>query len=170
MNKLSKTNFQFVRSRGRRRPSNVQLRLVSLIDMMTILLIFLLKSYSSEGQLVNITQDLRLPVSTAQTPARVTSVISITSQWILLDGRPIEQISAILNQESLLVQGLFKELQNLRRMSEAIGDLSTNMSGFQGIISIQADRDVTFDLLKRIMLTCGQVGYSNMLLTVLKND
>lgn len=141
-----------------------------MIDMMTILLVFLLKSYSSEGQIMTITQDLRLPVSTVQTPPRLTSVVSITSQWVLLDGRPVDQISRILQQESLLIPRLQKELVNLRKMSEAIGTISTDMSGFQGNIAIQADRDITFDLLKRIMLTCGQVGYNNMLLTVLQKE
>jgi len=44
-----------------RRPRNVnlQLRLTSMIDMFTILLVFLLKSYSAEGQIVTIAKDLR---------------------------------------------------------------------------------------------------------------
>jgi biopolymer transport protein ExbD len=171
MSHMFTQNFPLISSKRRRGTSStLQLRLTSMIDMMTILLVFLLKSYSTEGQISAITKDLRLPESTAQTSPRVTSVVSITSQWVLLDGRPIEKISSILSSESLLVEGLDRELKNLRKVSETIGNMSSHLSGFQGTITIQADRNITFDLLKRIMLTCGQVGYNNMMLAVLQKE
>jgi biopolymer transport protein ExbD len=150
--------------------STFTLHLTSMIDMMTILLVFLLKSYSAEGQIVTITKDLRLPESTSKTHPIVTSVISITSDWILLDGRPIEKIGSVLAKNELIIQNLFDELGNLRTLTEGIGDLGSSMRGFRGNISIQGDRDITFDLLKRIMFTCGRVGYNNMLLTVMQKE
>ena len=58
----------------------------------------------------------------------------------------------------------------LRAITEGIGGISDQMKGFQGQIAIQGDKEITFDLLKRIMLTCGQVGYNNMLLTVMQKS
>ncbi len=144
------------------------LKLTSMIDMFTILLVFLLKSYSAEGQIVTLSKDLVLPESTSEKAPKVTSVISITNEWILVDGRPIDKIETVLFQEELLIDNLHDELLKLRAMSEGIGEISNQMKGFQGNISIQADREITFNLLKRIMLTCGEVGYNNMLLTVLQ--
>ena len=80
--------------------STFALKLTPLIDMMTILLVFLLKSYSAEGQIVTVTQDLRLPESTADTRPRVTSVVAVTSEWILLDGRPISRVRRILEMSA----------------------------------------------------------------------
>ena len=42
------------------------LKLTSMIDMFTILLVFLLKSYSAEGQIVTLSKDLVLPESTSE--------------------------------------------------------------------------------------------------------
>ncbi len=154
----------------RARKGAFKLRLTSMIDMFTILLVFLLKSYSAEGQIVTITEDLRLPESTAQTPPRVTSVISITAEWILVDGRPITRVDPIQQSDNLLIAPLRTELVRLRSMSEGIGSLSDQMTGFRGNIAIQADKEMTFDLIKKIMLTCGKVGYNDMLLTVLQTE
>lgn len=146
------------------------LRLTSMIDMFTILLVFLLKSYSAEGQIMTITQDLRLPESTSQQAPTTMSVIAITQEWILVDGRPVQRLDAVLSGEELVISSLQDELLRLREMSEGIGELSSNMRGFRGSIAIQGDRNVTFDLLKRIMLTCGRVGYNNMHLAVLEKE
>ena len=141
-----------------------------MIDMFTILLVFLLKSYSAEGQIVTITQDLRLPESTSSKAPIVTSVVAVTYEWILIDGRPVVRIADVLEQEEMVVPALEQELSRLRSISESIASLSDQMSGFQGKIAIHADQEITFDLIKRIMITCGQVGYNDMLLTVLSKE
>ncbi len=147
-----------------------KLRLTPMIDMFTILLVFLLKSYSAEGQIVTITEDLKLPESISQTPPQVTSVISITSKWILLDGRPIEKVDKVMSSEKMVVDDLYDGLLNLRAITEGIGEISTSLKGFQGTIAIQSDRNIPFRLIKKIMITCGQVGYNDMLLTVLQKE
>ncbi len=158
-------------SRSRRlRSGTFKLRLTSMIDMFTILLVFLLKSYSAEGQIVTITQDLRLPESTSQTKPRVTSVVAVTQAWILLDGRPLIGVDQVMQQSGFLIQPVVDELSRLRAISEGIGEMSAQLAGFQGSISIQADREMTFELIKRIMLSCGKVGYNNMMLTVMQVD
>lgn len=146
------------------------LRLTSMIDMFTILLVFLLKSYSAEGQIMTITQDLRLPESTSQQTPTTMSVIAITNDWILVDGRPVKTVDSILSSNELIIPALQQELIQLREMSKGIGELSTNMQGFRGSIAIQGDREITFNLIKRIMLTCGRVGYNNMHLAVLEKE
>jgi biopolymer transport protein ExbD len=160
-------HFQITR---RVRTGAFKLRLTPMIDMFTILLVFLLKSYSAEGQIVTITEDLKLPESISQAPPRVTSVISITSKWILLDGRPVQQIEPVMENERMVVDKLYDELLNLRTLTEGIGEISSSLRGFQGTIAIQSDREIPFRLVKKIMITCGQVGYNDMLLTVLQKD
>ena len=100
----------------------------------------------------------------------VVSVVAITREWILVDGRPIQRLSEITGDETLLIPSLQSELLRLRRISEGIGQLSQQMQGFRGNIAIQGDQDVTFDLLKRIMLTCGNVGYNDMNLAVVEKE
>jgi len=96
-------------------------------------------------------------------------VIAVTQEWILVDGRPVQRLDSIA-PDKMLIEPLRRELQRLRSLSEGIGELSSRMQGFRGNIAIQGDKEITFDLLKRIMLTCGQVGYNNMHLAVLEKE
>lgn len=162
--------FKFVQGSSHTKRGTFTLRLTSMIDMFTILLVFLLKSYSADGQIMTVAQDLRLPESTSQKKPAVMSVIALTTEWLLVDGRPIERLDVIMNDDKILIEPLQAELQRLRALSEGIGELSSQMQGFQGNIAIQGDKDITFDLLKRIMLTCGRVGYNNMNLAVLEKE
>jgi biopolymer transport protein ExbD len=165
-----KQTFTLATGHKRAKRGAFTLRLTSMIDMFTILLVFLLKSYSAEGQIVTVSKDLKLPISTSEKLPEVTSVVSITNEWILLDGRPVEKIETILSQSDLLISALHNELIRLRAISESIGGMSDQMAGFKGKIAIQGDRDVTFDLMKRVLLTCAKVGYNNMHLTVMQKE
>lgn len=162
--------FNVMRGATRTKRGTFSLKLTSMIDMFTILLVFLLKSYSADGQIMTVAQDLRLPESTSQKQPAVMSVIALTTEWLLVDGRPIERLDTIMSSDKMLIAPLEAELQRLRRLSEGMGEMSTQMQGFQGNIAIQGDKDITFDLLKRIMLTCGRVGYNNMNLAVLEKE
>jgi biopolymer transport protein ExbD len=140
-----------------------------MIDMFTILLVFLLKSYSAEGQIMTIARDLRLPKSTATLPPKTTSIVAITREWVLLDGRPIVRNSEVLAKGDLVIPSLLKELQDLRALTEGIGQLGTATT-FSGNITIQGDQATPFELLKRVMVTCGRMGYNDMNLAVLRAE
>lgn len=151
----------------KKRPIQFTLKLTSMIDMFTILLIFLLKSFSAEGQIMTVAPDLQLPESTAQKPPQSVSVIAVTNEWILLDGKQIVPVSEVILSKQLLIPRLAKELKNLRVISEKVGEISADM-GFTGKISIQGDKQIPYQLLKSVMYTCGQIGYNDMLLAVMK--
>jgi len=136
--------------------------------MFTILLFFLLKSFSAEGQVTMATTDLTLPVSTATKELQTTSFVTITPSLILLDGRPLLTTKNALEHESLLLKNLYDDLRAKRIMAEADASIDESMT-FRGEITIQADEDIPFEVLKRVLYTCGQVGYNNMLLAVISS-
>ncbi len=141
------------------------LRLTSMIDMFTILLVFLLQSFSAEGELMTVSKDLKLPESTAQKPPRATPILVVTNEWLILDGKPVEKLAAIRGVDRIIIPKLQRRLQEARAFSEKLGALDSKI-GFKGEITIQGDREIPFEILKKIMYTCGQVGYNNMLLAV----
>ncbi len=158
--------FFVVKPRRRNRSvSTFTLRLTSMIDMFTILLVFLLKSFSVEGEIMSVARDLHLPESTAKTPPRATPILVVTNDWIILDGNPVESVDSALQQPANIIRSLRDRLQKTRTFSERLGQLDASMT-FRGTITIQGDREIPFQLLKKIMFTCGQVGFNNMLLAV----
>lgn len=161
--------FQPLKGRKNRRSTEITLKLTSMIDMFTILLVFLLKSYSAEGQIMSVAPDLRLPESTAQKAPQTTSIIAITHDFILLDGKQVTAVNQVINSNNNLIPELLNELKKLRLLSEKVGEIQADM-GFTGTISIQGDRELPYLVIKKIMFTCGQIGYNDMLLAVTKPD
>ena len=156
-------------NRKRKRTVTFTLRLTSMIDMFTILLVFLLKNYATENQIPVVANDLRLPSSTALKAPETTSVIGLTREWILLDGAKMAKISDVLKSNNLLIKNLYLDLKAKRLISERLSTLDAKMK-FRGEITFQGDKDIPFQLLKKVMYTCGQVGYNAMQLAVLKKE
>jgi biopolymer transport protein ExbD len=167
LSKSSKT-FSVFGNRPKQKPA-FELRLNSLLDMFTILLVFLLKSFSAEGQMVTNTDDLRLPESSSEKPLRAAPIVSVTREWIILDDKPVIKIDDIKAGRDLLIKPLHDGLQQDREVSEKLGAMDQRL-GFHGTVDIMGDRDASFAVIKRVMYTCGRVGFNNMLLAVYKKE
>jgi len=166
---INETDFRPLKIKRRNRSTDVGLKLTSMIDMFTILLVFLLKNYSAEGHIMSIAPDLRLPESTAQKSPRVTSVIAVSQEWILLDGKKIAPVAQVMNDNTLIIPALLNELKRLRGMSEKMGELNANM-GFTGNISLQGDKELPYQIIKKVMFTCGQIGFNDIVLNVTRPE
>jgi biopolymer transport protein TolR len=156
-----------LRRSGKKKVREGVLNLTSMIDMFSVLIVFLLKSFSTEGMILTVAPDLKLPESTSKTAPRSGSVIAVTGDWILLDGKRITPIDEIVNSNELLIPRLANELKQLRDISDKAGEISSNW-GFKGSIAIEGDKEIPYLVLKKVMYTCGQIGYNDMMLAVYK--
>lgn len=164
--RVSKSNLKNVRkSRGNRQLKGFRPQLTSLVDVMTILLVYLLKSFSAEGEIVTLSQELMLPESSAQKRPELTVVLAVNNRHILAEDEKVADVANVLSREELIIPGLHEWLGRRRQTTQQIGKYSTDTK-FEGKITIQGDRRIRFRLLKKIMYTCGQQGYNNFLLAV----
>jgi biopolymer transport protein ExbD len=125
-----------------------KLQMTSLIDIMTIILVFLLKSFSAEGEIVTLSKGLKPPESTATKKPEVALRLSLTKEDLLYEGTRIAKIDTIFQTDDLIIPSLL----------------------IMGDVLIEADRKVRFKMLQKIMYTCGQIGFSNFSLLVLKKE
>ncbi|MDZ7266417.1 MAG: biopolymer transporter ExbD [candidate division KSB1 bacterium] len=152
----------------RKRELNMSLRLTSMMDMFTILLVFLLKSFSAEGQFVTVSPELTLPKSTSTIKPKVAPIVAVTKEWVMLDDKPLVKIDDIDLGAGLQIPALQQSLQFSRSVAEKLGAQEERF-GFQGKVVIMSDRDMPFAIIKRVMATCGATGYNNMELLVYGN-
>ena len=82
-------------------------QLTSLVDVMTILLVFLIKSFSVEGNLVTPSTDLRLAVSTSEKPPRPRCTVEITRGAVMAEGQVLTTLEEVASSDSLLIPPLF---------------------------------------------------------------
>ena len=137
-------------------------QLTSLIDVMTILLVFLIKSFSVEGNIITPSEDLILPVSTAEKPPRPRCSIEITRTELLAEGRHLEDIAAIMSSDSLLVPQLFSWMKLQR--ATATDSLKAPE------VMIQCDREIEYAIVKKVMYTCSKAGFTDFSVLVLQED
>lgn len=137
-------------------PSGAKLQLTSLVDVMTILLVFLLKSFSAEGNMITQSKDLHLPVSSSQTPAEMIKSVKVTKSSILVDDSVLIPISSFKNNDSVLISPLLNYFK---------AHTSTNKE-----IMIESDKDQPFDVIKKVMATCSKAGITDFQILVLRED
>ncbi|OGB99241.1 hypothetical protein A2V82_12495 [candidate division KSB1 bacterium RBG_16_48_16] len=157
----------FVPSRRKKHQTGaarVSLNLTSMMDMFTIILVFLLKTYSTEGQLIHPSDNLTLPNSTVENPPEIALDVTVSQGWIMVNNNPVVQMSRVVNQESLIIEPLYDVLQQYaaeaKKMEETYG------VRFSGKVTIQGDKKLPFSTILKVMATCGRSEYPNMRLVV----
>lgn len=164
----SKSPLKQVRkTRGKRELKTFKPQLTSLVDVMTILLIYLLQSFSSEGDIVTVQKDLILPESSAQKRPELNVTIAINTSYVMVENQKIVEVKQVLASDDLVIPELNEWLRKRREATELISKYSTTTE-FKGDVTIQGDKKIRFRLLKKIMYTCGQQGYNNFSLAVRK--
>jgi biopolymer transport protein ExbD len=147
----------------------VKIQITSLVDMMTMILVFLLKSFSADGDILTPSKGLTLPESTAKKKPEVALRISVTQQYLLVEGKALVNLEEMMGRKELVVPELAQVLESRRTNTEKIAENSTNVT-FKGDVLIEADKKTRFKVLQRIMYTCGQTGFSNFSLLVLGKE
>jgi biopolymer transport protein ExbD len=151
-----------------------ELNIVAMMDMMTIILVFLLKSLSSSPANVPQSDDLRLPHSTVNTsPSQALQVI-VSRVSITVNGRFITSLrngyvdpsqkrgggtGLMINP---LAESMRDQVQVARTMAERAGQ------PFRGEIAIIADHGIPSRTVFEVLYTCGQSGFAGFQLLVLK--
>jgi biopolymer transport protein ExbD len=158
------------RSARARKPSLLTLNITSMLDMFTILIIFLLKSYSAEGIILTIPADLHLPNSTTQSAPEPGLVVEVSKNLLVVDGKMLDvNLEEIKTSEKLLIDTLYEHLMVKVGQYEEISGLNPN-AGFTGRLVLEGDREIPFRLLKKILYTCGQAGFINQSLAVFQKE
>jgi len=142
------------------------LNLVSLMDIFTILVFFLLVN-SSEVQTLPNAKDLTLPESIAEERARENVVIMVTDTDLLVQGRVVAKIDDVVRRSELVIPELKAALLN--QSEREIRQLSDEEAA-QREVTIMGDKEIPYSLLKRVMATCTAADYGNLSLAVLQKS
>jgi biopolymer transport protein ExbD len=146
------------------RHKTVALQLVSLMDIFTILVFFLLVN-SSDVQVLPNTKDLQMPESIAEQKPRETVVVLVTEHAILVQGTLVASIDEVMNSSGILIPALQTALlnQNKRFLSQ---DLVADIEKRE--VTIMGDKEIPYSLLKKVMATCTQSDYGRISLAVMQ--
>jgi biopolymer transport protein ExbD len=173
-------------NKARRSEEPASLNITSMMDMMTIILVFLLKSYGTQDISVAPSDDLVLPVSTAQKSPEIAVNVVVSKISIVVDGVPIVNLETVPDPENpgqsvlqvpedllngQLIDTLLDELSKKADIAKDIGKQSGLAEhAFKGRLLIQCDKKLPFAVLRQVMYTAGQAQFSEFKFVVYKME
>ena len=152
---------RMARSKNKKPPA---LNLVSLMDVFTILVFFLLVN-SSSSDVLEPPKEITLPDSVVETKPRETVVILVTEDAILVQGEPVALMPDVLQSKGNEIPEIKDTL--LRQRKKVIG-VSTKTVAESKEVTILAHKTIPFKVLKRIMSSCTAAGYGKISLAVIQ--
>lgn len=152
--------------RRHKRGKSPGLNLVSLMDIFTILVFFLLVN-SSDVETLPKADELKLPESVAEQKSRETVIVMVTDTAILVQGDVVASVDDVMNMQGNVIRGLKQALvaQNDRVLRKA-----ANQDIAQREVTIMGDKEISYRLLKKVMATCTDADYGRISLAVMQKS
>ncbi len=135
------------------------LNLVSLMDIFTILVFFLLVSSSNVHQLPK-KKDINLPTSIATKAPKETLIIAVTRHSILVQGRQVAIIADVMREATPIIGELQKELSFQASKTRIIKTSEGKTKGKS--VTIMGDESIPYELLRKILATCREANYTQI--------
>ena len=133
------------------------LNLVSLMDIFTILVFFLLVSSSNVQQLPN-SKKVSLPASVAEKSPKETLVITVTKSTILVQGVNVVKLSDVVVSNEQIINELVKELDFHSSKTQAL----PGTEKIARSITIMGDENIPYQILRKILASCRNANYTNI--------
>ncbi|MEM0954467.1 MAG: biopolymer transporter ExbD [Pseudomonadota bacterium] len=146
----------------RRFGQQARLSLVSLMDIFTILVFFLMVN-SGDVEVLEADPGITLPESVSEQKPEIALTIKISAEDIVVQGRPLAQVETVLAQNGDVIAPLKTELDYQAQRSE--GQAEASIERALPVI-IMADQGMPYRLLKRVMRTCADSNYRDITLAV----
>ncbi len=179
------------RAHGRRRPGGgkrsavVALNMTAMVDMFTVLCVFLLQNYATTNNVLPMPDKVELPKAQEVKELKPSNVVIIAGDGIMLNNSKVADFKSVREQEDWLIKGLADLLAETIKSGEAkrgtLGNqIRTAVNEAKGAskpvdevpeyrkITIQSDRTVDFLTVKKVMYTVTEAGIIEINFAVLK--
>ncbi|VAW62929.1 Adventurous gliding motility protein S [hydrothermal vent metagenome] len=149
-------------SRSKKKPPGFNL--VSLMDVFTILVFFLLVN-SSSTEVMTPPKSISLPDSIVEKRPHETVVVLVTSKQVLIMGQPVISTADALALNAPVIEEI--KLRLIEQRENVIG-VRTQVISKSKEVTVLADKTVPFKLLKKVMSSCTAAGYEKISLAVIQ--
>jgi len=163
------------------------LSLTAMVDMFTVLAVFLLQNYQTTGEVIELSDDVILPKAAKVRELKPATVVVISKGQILVDKIPVATIDEVktLPEISTLpnlqarIQDAFKVLEEKNRLA-GLSQIKQAVNQARGVetvkpedfkrVTVQADKAMDAGTVKKVMYTLTEAGASEINFAVLRDD
>lgn len=145
--------FKFLKKNRVKRSGQVWINVTALVDMMTVLVIFLVMQFSTTGQMLFITKDLNVPDAAHGVTIEQVPILSVNNNADLFyEGELVtSNLTTPKSTEDWEIPTLLAKLAQSQNAK---------------IINVQIDQNINFGIIKRILFTCEKAGFNKIRLAV----
>lgn len=155
----------------RRKRSVFDIDITSLLDILTILLVFLIQSYNSSGVTINVPDGIVLPSSSSESLNSQGVNIQVSANKIWVDDTEVLNTEIlpdqIYDQGGRRIVPLYNELVKVKETIKRSELLSPNAVKFSGIANLVVDKTLKYSYVKKIMFTCAEAGFKDFKFVVM---
>lgn len=174
-------NSKLLSKKHGKRSVTAVLSLTAMVDMFTVLVIFLLQNYNSTGEVLYIPKEVTLPKATSTKELKPSHVVTISGLEILIEKDRIATFDEVKEQKDWMIQPLYdrlvkdfkesqeKEEKDLKSKLRKVVDEKGKDPKAWSKVTIQSDKSVDFLTVKKIMYTVTEAGASEINFAVTKN-
>ena len=161
--------FKHLGGKGKhgRKSVMASLNLTALVDMMTMLVVFLLMTFSATGEILMVQKGLTLPDAAQKEELKRAPIVCITADAITFNGEPMADPRTLIADTSM--EWKIVELYERLKVEKQQLELSTSdeqKNQLRGLLILQADKGVDAKVLNRVMKTCYAAEYPNIMFAV----
>lgn len=147
------------------------LGITSLMDIVSILVVYLLKSYASDPVVINPTAGQKIPFSSADAPIQDGIPVFVSTRGITFDSKKIVTMTSDGDIDPSQVQNhligplydmLAEEVDKAKQLSERQG------KQWVGRVILVGDQDLKFNVLVDVMYTTGRAEFTEYSFCVIK--
>lgn len=146
--------------------------LTSMMDMFTIILVFLLFNFSSEEQKdLSIPKDIKVPYSTSEISLDNAVNVTVSKTAIMVEDKIVARLSygkkiqAEIEGQKILP--LYRELVQIRSQQTNSGKVKESD---EGVVLLKADQSIPFEVLDKVLKSSGMAGYPKSRFVVFRRE
>jgi biopolymer transport protein ExbD len=139
--------------------------LIPMIDMLTILVVYLLV-HAADYEVLPNTKSIQIPQSMSETKPRETVTVLITKEALFVNGAEIASVAELRARPEPVIEPLKNVLVSEagKRVLKDKNDPSSHE------VTVLADKDLPYSFLKKILSTCTAAEYGKVSLAVLERE
>ena len=165
------------RTKSAKRNVVAVLQLTAMVDMFTVLVVFLLQNYASTNQILPISDHVVLPKATSIEQLTPSFVVVLSREKLSFNGEDIADFSTIKNQQEWMVEPLkemiMEAIEEKKRSAKINIPSNDNPNApikllpFEKL-TLQADENIDFLTIKKIMYTLTEAGIKEINFAVIQ--
>ncbi len=165
------------------------LSLTAMVDMFTVLVVFLLQNYNTTGEVLYIPKEVQLPKASSTKELKPAHVVTVSEKEILLDNVSVTSFVEIKEQKDWMIKPLYNRVVEALRQDEidyqkglrtqlrnAVSGAKSAASGkavaeeSRRKVTVQADKGIDFLSIKKVMYTATEAGVVEINFAVIQRE